>query len=61
MSFKSGDKVMTKDLADGSWVPARVVSVNGPNIWVILDTGRQVLRWEHEVKKRPAVGESDDS
>lgn len=52
MSFRSGDKVIAKNLVDGSWVPAEVISVNGPNIWVRLDSGSQVIRWDHEIKPR---------
>lgn len=60
MTYKSGDSVMVKDLTDSSWIPGKVVSVNGPNIWVMTDSGRQVLRWDHEVKPR-ANSESKDS
>lgn len=55
MTFRSGDKVLTSDLnnlQDGITVKGTVISVNGPNVWVKLESGKQVLRWEHEVKPR---------
>lgn len=55
MSYKSGDKVLTynfNNYQDGIAAKGTVISVNGANIWVRLEDGKQVLRWEHEVKPR---------
>lgn len=53
MSIKSGQRVVAQSLNDRTeWDQGTVISVNGPNLWVMLDSGKQVLRWEHELTKR---------